>query len=80
MLSNFDKFATIAVDEGYATSTGGLSLLYDLFKHLSDGGTVHNFKSDVVEGDEIVAILATAWNGAREFADVVDELNEEGLS
>lgn len=79
-MEQFDVFAMMAVDEGLVlTSDKGLHSLYDILKHFSAGGTIDNFQSSEIAKEEVPAILASAWNSAREFASIVDEAGEEGM-
>lgn len=74
-MTDFDRFVVISNEDGYIIADEGLSLLYDLFKHLSLGGTINDFESPLVDGAfDCVGILAAAWISARSANDMTKQL------
>lgn len=76
----FEGFMQIANDTGYSTTDKGLSILYDVFKHLSEGGTLDNIpksNGEVITAAEATAMLSVAWLDVRNFNLVKAEANEE---
>ena len=75
----FDEFVQLADAKNYSTTDKGLSILYDVFKHLAEGGTVASIPQSNGEVDavDVMGMLAVAWLDIRTLNLLKAETNEE---
>ena len=76
----FDGFLQLADAKNYSTTDKGLSILYDVFKHLAEGGTVASIPQSNGEADspvDVMGMLAVAWLDIRTLNLLKAETNEE---
>lgn len=73
----FDEFVQLADAKNYSTTDKGLSILYDVFKHLAEGGTVASIPQSNVEAVDVMGMLAVAWLDIRTLNLLKAETNEE---
>lgn len=75
MESDFEKALSIAIEDNFYVSRKGMEAVYDLFVHLSKGGTLRDYP-DMNKG-ELDVMLGAAYNSLTVYAEMSEKSERE---
>jgi hypothetical protein len=77
MAFDFTEFIALARDEGYSLTPTGLSDLFDLFEHLSKGGTILNYNTEHISPLDAQGMLGMAWLDVSRYVHAMAQQQED---